>query len=207
MRVRDRADGGEDSIRWRIGYTGGKATSIIDPVAYASFGSIPNVIAYGTGSTIVDLRKEYSGPCTPVPSTACNRTIYTLDGFGRATSDSDPGGYTTTRVFDAASNVTSASLPVTTTTWATTTYQYDTAGNLVRETSPLGVITKMKYNAATNDLQSRWEATGDADTATTPNQSVTAYTYDTAGHLTTVNIDCRTTGTTMPVFSARNHRW
>jgi RHS repeat-associated protein len=192
-RSRSRASGSPQTLVWTIGYTSGKATSVVDPIAHASYGDVASTFSYGSGSTVAALLKDYS----PV---ARSTSTYTVDDHGRVTALTDAEGYQTTWTFDASSNPTAISRPDA----GTTTYAYDARGNVTRETTPIdgsiSVVSKMTYNA-TNDLTSRWEATGVADTATTPDQLATTYTY-TAGQLTEMNVNCTSSGTTMPTFSA-----
>jgi len=79
---------------------------------------------------------------------------------------------------------------------ARSTYSYDTKGNVLTELTRIDAATSVStvssYNA-TNDLVTRSEA--DDDPAV---KLVTRYTYDGAGHLTGVNLNCTTAGTTPP---------
>ena len=192
-RSRSRASGGPETLVWTIGYTSGKATSVVDPIAHASYGDVASTFTYGAGTTDAARLKDYS----PVSR---NTSTYAYDTLGRVTTLTDAEDFETAWTFDANSNPTAISRPDA----GTTTYVYDPRGNVTKETIPIdgstSVITKMTYNA-TNDLTSRWEATGAADTATTSDQLVTTFTY-TGGHLTAMIVNCTSSGTTMPVFSA-----
>ena len=193
-RSRSRVSGGAETLTWTVGYTSGKATSVIDPIAHASFSDVANTFTYNTGNTVAGLLKTYS----PLVR---NSTTYAYDTLGRVTALTDAEDNTTAWTYDAASNATAVARPDA----GTTTYVYDGRGNITRQTTPIdattSVITKITYNA-TNDVLSRWEATGDADTATTADQLVSTYSYDGSGHLTSVNVNCTSSGTTMPVFSS-----
>jgi RHS repeat-associated protein len=188
-RQRTPASGSAVTITWTIGYTSGKATTVLDPIGDATGGDPAHTFTYNAGNTVAGLLKTYS----PVVR---NNSTHTFDALGRVTSLLDAESFTTTKVFDAESNLTSLSLPIDGSTSATTTYTYDARGNVLTETRPIdgstSVTTLMTYNA-TNDLLIRSEA--DNDSAV---KLVTKHAYDGSGHLTSVNVNCTTTGTTPP---------
>ena len=182
-------------VKWTIGYTSSKATAVTDPVS----ATVASTLTYNSGSTEVGLLKEVAGPVR-------NTSTYAYDDHGRVHAATDPAGFTTTTTFDAASSSLTVVHPIDAETApATTTYTYDSKGNVLSERTPIDasttVVTKTMYNA-TNDMTSRWEATGETDTATTPDQLVTKYAYDGSGHLTSINVNCTSSATTPPVFSS-----
>jgi len=142
---------------------------------------------------VVGLLKEYS----PLVR---NSSTYTYDHLGRVTSVVDPLGFTTSRTYDGASNTLTLTQPVTATISGTTTYTYDARGNLLTETVPIDATTTVttvnSYNA-TNDLLTTSAADNDAAV-----KLVTKYTYDAAGHLTSTNVNCTTSGTAPPATAS-----
>jgi RHS repeat-associated protein len=185
-RSRSRVSGGPETVTWTIGYSAGRATSVDDPVS-----SVASTFTYGANATDVDLVVE--------DATATKaRTTYAFDdsGLGRVALETDPLGATTSRTFDANSNVTSESRPTEDDGTAVTSYTYDTAGNVLSRTDPLDASTSVEtvftYNA-TNDVLTETEA-NDKDATRT----VTRSTYDGSGQLTSVNRNCTSSGTTVP---------
>ena len=79
-RQRLKAAGGFDTITWTIGYTGGHATSVLDPIGAATTGTPAHTFTYATGSTVAGLLRTYPSPVVR------NTSTYTLDGFGRPTA-------------------------------------------------------------------------------------------------------------------------
>lgn len=186
-RTRSRVTGAPETVTWTIGYTGGKATAVTDPVAATT----PSTFTYATGSTSVGLLRETS------PAVLRDIWLYAVDALGRVTAATDPEGFVTSTTYDTASNPTAIAHPIGTgASQSTTTYTYDAKGNVLTEVTPIdgstSVTTVNTYNA-TNDLLTRTEA--DEDSAV---RTVTRYTYDAAGHLTSVNVNCTTSGTTPP---------
>lgn len=177
-------------VKWTVAYTAGKATSVTDPVS----AGVANTFTYNAGSTDVALLKEVGGPVR-------NTSTYAFDALGRVTSATDPEGFITTSVFDADSNVLSVANPIGTgTATVSTTSTYDSRGNLLTEIVPIDAsttVTTVNSYSATNDLVTRSEA--DNDPAV---KLVTKYTYADAIHLTAVDVDCTTTGTTPPTLAS-----
>ncbi|HCS57045.1 MAG TPA: hypothetical protein DIW80_07240 [Gordonia polyisoprenivorans] len=187
-RSRSRASGSPESIIWSVAYSGGKVTGVTDPVD----ATVANTFSYGTNTTTVGLLKEYS----PLVR---NTWTHTLDALGRVTSTLDPEGYTTSYAYDAQSNLTQLVLPIEIGPPAvnqTIAYTFDARGNVLTETRQLtattNVVTVMTYNG-TNDLLTRSEGDNDATV-----KLVTRHTYDAAGHLTSANVNCTSSGTTPP---------
>ena len=186
-RSRSRVSGSAESIVWSVAYSSGKVSAVTDPVN----SSVANTFGYSTGQTTVGLLKEYSGPVR-------NSWTYNFDALGRVTSTLDPEGYTTSYAFDTASNLTQLVLPISLSPTVTQTisYTYDSRGNVLTQTAQLNantnVVTAMTYNS-TNDVVTRSEADNDSNL-----KLVTKYTYDGSGHLTSVDINCTTSGTTPP---------
>jgi RHS repeat-associated protein len=182
---------GTDTLVWTIGYTSGKATSVVDPIAHAAYADVASIFTYNPGSTVAGLLKTYS------PAVR-NTWTYAFSSNGSAwtLTDTDPAGYATTRVFDSQSRLTSVSRPVGVgPVYQLTTYTYDRS-NVASETTQLdastSVTTASTYNT-TNDLLTRSESDNVAAT-----KLVTKYTYDASGHLAQVNVNCTSTGTTPP---------
>jgi RHS repeat-associated protein len=187
-RTRSRVSGSPETITWSVAYSGGKVSAVTDPVN----ASVANTLTYATNQTTVGLLKT-SSPLVR------NTWVYTLDELGRVTHALDPAGYTTGYTYDSNSNLTQLMLPIKSGPPAvnqTISYTYDARGNVLSETTQLSatqnVVTVMTYNA-TNDLLTRSEADNDAAL-----KLVTRQTYDGAGHLTSVNVNCTTSGTTPP---------
>ena len=185
-RTRSRVIGSPETITWSIAYANGVVAGVTDPIN----SSVANTFGYNGATTTVGLLKEYAGPVR-------NTWTYTLDAGGRVTSALDPEGYTTGSTFDANSNLTQLVLPIDHSgTTQTIDYTYDSRGNVLTQTTQLSatqnVVTALSYNA-TNDLLTRSEADNDASL-----KLVTRYAYDGSGHLTSINVNCTTTGTTPP---------
>ena len=53
-------DGVQPNVDWLIGYTSGRVTSIVDPIANVDHADVANTFSYGTGSTDVNLLQTYS---------------------------------------------------------------------------------------------------------------------------------------------------
>lgn len=186
-RSRSRVTGGPETITWAIGYTSGKATAVTDPVA----ASTASTFTYDPGSTDVGLLRATS------PSVVRDTWTHGFDGLGRVTELTDPEGYVTSTTYDAASNATAVATPIGTgSLQSTATSTFDARGNVLTATVPIdastSVTTVSTFNT-TNDLLTRTEADEDAAVRT-----VTKYTYDGAGHLTSSNVNCTTSGTTPP---------
>ncbi|MGH2966308.1 MAG: RHS repeat-associated core domain-containing protein [Solirubrobacterales bacterium] len=184
-RERTPASGPTETITWSFGYADGTVTSVTDPVN----SSVADTFTYDTASTEVGLLKTYS----PLVR---NTWTYAYDDLGRVTSTLDPLGFTTSQTFDAGSNLLAITRPIDGSTSATTTYTYDARGNVLSETAPLDastdVITVMSYSA-TNDLLTRSEADNDSTV-----KLITLYSFDGAGQLTGVDVNCTTSGTMPP---------
>jgi RHS repeat-associated protein len=190
-RTRTPASGPVETITWTVGYTSGKATSVTDPVNT----SVSNSFTYNANDTTVGLLKTYNPQVR-------NTTTYAFDavGLGRAVSITDPEGWVTIKAYDADSNLTSIIRPVDAgppADYQTLTYQYDARGNVTSETAELDsagtVVTTASWYNASNDLIVGSEADNDASL-----KLVTKYAYDGSGHLTSININCTTSGTTSP---------
>ncbi|TAL10808.1 MAG: RHS repeat protein, partial [Chloroflexota bacterium] len=195
-RSRSQAVGGAETLIWRVGYGTGGATTVTDPLGdLQSPTKAPTEFTYGTNTTTVERLRVYGQPVAG--DWISDDTSYALDDQGRVTSMVDPLGATTSSTYNAASDLLTITRPIDATTTATTTYTYDARGNVLTELVPLtgstSVTSVMTYSA-TNDLLTRTEA--DSDSAT---RTVTKYGYDGSGHLTSVNINCTTSGTTPPV--------
>jgi RHS repeat-associated protein len=190
-RTRTPASGSAITVLWSVGYTSGKATSVTDPVN----ATVSNSFTYNAANTVVGLLKEYS----PLVR---NTWTYGFDdlGLGRSVTVADAEGYSTSKNYDADSNVLQLVRPVDAgppIDYQTITSVYDAKGNLTSRTAELDdtgtvVTTLFAYNA-TNDLTFKSEA--DNDSAT---KLVTKYGYDGSGHLTSVDVNCTTSGTTPP---------
>ena len=191
-RSRSRVTGSPQTLTWTIGYnaTSGKADRVTDPIDAAATVPDRNKFTYGAGATTVELLRTYGA------SPTYNTSVYALDALGRVTTLTDPLGNATNTTYDAGSNVTSVDRPDA----GITTYTYDTRGNVLTESVPItassSVTTVMSYSTA-NDLLTRSEA--DNESAV---KLVTKYTYDGSGHLTTVNVNCTTSGTTPPATAS-----
>jgi RHS repeat-associated protein len=194
-RTRTPASGGAVTVTWGVGYTSGKVTSVTDPVN----ASVSNTFTYNTGNTVVGLLKEYS----PVVR---NTTTYEYDDLGRITKRDqlvDPNSipptiYTTTWEYDDVERTLVVTQPVAGPPFEdqTVTYEFDANGNVTEETAELNdtgttVTTATWYNA-TNDLTFQSEGNGSAL------QLVTKYGYDGSGHLTSINLNCTSSGTVPP---------
>ncbi len=190
------ASGGAST--WTIAYTGGKAVSVKSPEV-----SNPDQFTYAAGTATW---RQVVDDTTP----AYADTTYTLDAWGRATDTTQPGepdaGPAATHLsFDPQGSVTGEITP-TEGGDAEVSYEYDSRGNVTREERVLErgvgsdpdvtVVTTYTYNA-TNDVLTRTDADNDAATRT-----VTRFTYDASGHLTSENRNCTTTGTTIPAEGA-----
>lgn len=188
-RTRSRVSGAAQTITWTIGYTAGKATSVTDPDSSPT----ASTFTYGVGTTTTALLKEVAGPVR-------DSTTYAIDPLGRVTSLLDPEGMTSSSTYDADSNVLSLSSPLDASASFTTTWTYDGRGNVLTEARPIDAATSVttvnSYNA-TNDLLTRSDADNDSSV-----KLVTLYTYDGSGHLTSVNVNCTTSGTTPPATAS-----
>ena len=190
-RTRTPASGPVETITWAVGYTSGKATSVTDPINT----SVSHTFTYNPPDTVVGLLKQYS-PLVRNTSTYAFDTV----GLGRVVTETDPEGFVTTRTYDADSNLLTVTRPVDAgppIDYQTVTYGYDTRGNVTSaiaelDTAGTVVTTASWYNPA-NDLTFRSEADSDAAV-----KLVTKFGYDGAGHLTSVNVNCTTSGTTPP---------
>jgi RHS repeat-associated protein len=194
IRSRSRVSGPPETISWTVGYASGKATSVTDPIDGAAASPNRNRFTYDAGSTTAELLQSYgAGP-------VWNASTYLIDSLGRVTSMTDPEGFQTSWVYDADSNATSVTTPIDDTTSATTTSAFDTRGNLVSESVPLDAstsVTTVNSWSATNDILTKSEADNDGSL-----KLVTKYSYDAEGHLTSVNVNCTTSGTTPPAVAA-----
>ena len=188
-RTRSRVSGGAQTITWAVGYTSGMATSVTDPVSSPT----ASTFTYNAGSTAAAILRDTSGPVR-------DTTTSTLDSLGRVTSSVDPTGLITSAVFDPDSNRLSQTRPIDVSTSFTTTWTYDARGNVLTETTPIdasaSVITVNSYSS-TNDLLTRSEADNDAAV-----KLVTKFTFDGAGHQTSVDVNCTTSGTTPPTTAS-----
>jgi hypothetical protein len=59
-RARRTAAGGSDTLTWSVGYTNGKATSVVDPIAHASYADVASTFTYDADTTVVGLLKTYN---------------------------------------------------------------------------------------------------------------------------------------------------
>lgn len=188
-RSRSRVAGAAQTITWAIAYTAGKATSVTDPDSTPT----ASTFTYGAGTTTTALLKEVAGPVR-------DSTTFTIDPLGRVTSLLDPKGLTSSTTFDADSNSLSQTSPIDGSTSFTTSWTYDSRGNVLTETRPIDLttsVTTVNSYSATNDMLTRSEADNDSSI-----KLVTLYTYDGAGHLTSVNVNCTTSGTTPPATAS-----
>jgi RHS repeat-associated protein len=188
-RVRTPAQGSSVTVLWSVGYTGNLATSVTDPVN----ASVSNTFTYATGTTTAGLLKTYS----PLVR---NTSTYTLDASGRVThldqlvdpSANPPVHYGTSWSYDAESNVATAIQP----NGRTSAFTYDANGNLLTETTDVDsstqIVTSYSYDS-TNDLLTKSEADNDPTV-----KLITKFGYDGAGHLTSTDVNCTTSGTTPP---------
>jgi RHS repeat-associated protein len=184
-RSRSRVSGGPETVTWTVGYTGALATSVADPDSSPT----ASTITYNAGSTDVALLRDVNGP-------ARDTTTFAFDALGRVNTIVDPSGLTTIATFDGASNRLSEARSIDAANYFTMSWTYDTAGNVTTETTPIdGSTTEVTANSynATNQLLTRSVADNDSTT-----KLVTLYTYDGSGHLTSVDVNCTTTGTTPP---------
>ncbi|MEI7745472.1 MAG: DNRLRE domain-containing protein, partial [Chloroflexota bacterium] len=201
-RARRAADGTTATITWTLGYnTAGQVSSIGDPAL--GLRELDG-INYTSGTTYSKNLGMATVNGHPVQVYAV--TTYTLDARGRPTTIARPEGVTTTLAYadPLAWNATSSSTPSGGGT-AISTWVYDAHGNVTTQVDPIDAgtsrITKTTYDSVTNDVQSVWEATGVANSATTPDQLVTTYGY-TGGHLTSVDVNCTSTLDAMPVYAS-----
>jgi RHS repeat-associated protein len=190
-RTRSRVSGSPETISWSIAYAGGKVSGVTDPVN----SSAANTFTYTATTTTAGLLKTYS----PVVR---NNGTYTVDSLGRVTSALDPAGYSTSYTYDGNSNLTRLVLPISNSPVANQTidFTYDARGNVLTQVEQLtdttSVTTLMTYNA-TNDLLIRSES--DNHSAT---KLITRHTYDGAGRLASVNVNCTSSGTTPPASAS-----
>jgi RHS repeat-associated protein len=178
-RHRRTAAGGDDTIVWTIGYSSGKATSIVDPVAHAMYSDAANTITYNAGNTIANVLSSY----TPAIR---NSTTYAFDSAGWQTSVMDPLSGTTSFTWNGDGTLAQTIDPNLVET--DFVYSSDDRRNLVLQTSDvtgLPVTTKYDYDAS-NDNTKIYVAFGSTD------EVDTEYTYDalgtggTPGHLVMV---------------------
>jgi RHS repeat-associated protein len=140
---------------------------------------------------------DADGNTSSVTDANNHTTSYTYDGLNRLTSVTAPGNATTTYVYDAAGNITSR----TDANNHITTYVYDGANRLASMTLPLNRQWTYGYDAAGN-LTSVTDANGNS-TQTTGDGS-TAYTYDHAGRLTSIDYSDSTPDVTYTYDAAGN---
>ena len=168
IRHRRTAAGGDDTLVWTVGYTAAQVTSVIDPIAHASYADVANTFTYSAGSTVAAILKTYS------PAVR-NSTTYAYDTFGRVTRITDPLAHQVNLVWNADSTLHSIVDPNLIET--DSTYSADGRGNLLTSTADVTgspVVTKFDYNAS-NDVTKTYVAYGSTDEVDTTN------TYDTAG--------------------------
>jgi RHS repeat-associated protein len=191
-RSRTRAAGGSDTITWAVAYTSGRVASVTDPIDLGAVTPRRHLFAYNGATTTADLLQAYDG-------TTRSTTTYEIDHLGRVESLIDPLGLPSTFVYTGWTQLDTYT-PAADGESARTIYTFDARGNVLSETTPIDatttVVTLSTYSAS-NDLLTRTEA--DNDSAT---RMVTKYTYDGSGHLTSVNVNCTTSGTTPPASGA-----
>ena len=84
-RVDLKRDSVTDRVTWKVGYdAAGKATSVVDPIAHASYADVANTFTYGAGNTVAGLLKTYS------PAVR-NSTTYSFDRTAGSRRSSTPG--------------------------------------------------------------------------------------------------------------------
>ncbi|MDH2415273.1 DUF6531 domain-containing protein [Nocardioides sp. CER19] len=130
----------------------------------------------GTTTTTYD---ELNRPVT-VTDAHNKATTTAYDADGNTVSVTDPLNNVTTYGYDDADQRTSMTDPA----GKTTAYAYNRSGNQTAVTSPLGNTEKWTYNGdglKATHIDPRGNVTGG-----TPSQYTTTYTYDPAGHLTSV---------------------
>lgn len=190
---------------WKDVYLGNVLQRRIDPVGNitdyeydsqlrlsATYGpdGIRNALSYTPGGDVKSfqgttpmVRSEYNAQ--HLPTTTVNARGYTstrgYDGANNLTQLARPnpagGTLTSSMAYDAMGNVTSGTDP----NGNTGTFEYSTDGDPTKATSPLGSITSMGYDAAgrvTSMISPRGNAAG-AD----PNQFTWRYEYDALGRM------------------------
>jgi RHS repeat-associated protein len=167
-RHRRTAAGGDDTVVWSVGYTSGKVTSVIDPIAHANYADVANTFTYNSGNTIAAILKTYS------PAVR-NSTTYAYDTLGRVTTTTDPLTHQTTFAWNNDSTLHSVIDP----NLVKTDYAYsaDGHGNLLTSTADVTgspIVTKYDYNGS-NDVTKTYDAYG------SPDEVDTTLAYDTAG--------------------------
>jgi len=113
-----------------------------------------------------------SNQTTVVTDSLGNNNTYQFNIYGLLTSQTDPLGNVTQKVWDGNMNLTS----VTDARKNTTSYAYDYFGNLVQITDPLKNVTSMTYTPNFDLISSKTDAMG----------HVTNYVYDIKGNLTSI---------------------
>ena len=176
--VPDEASWTDATIVWTVAYTDGRATSVADPVAHASYGDVASTFDYVTGTTTLSLLKAHS----PV---ARNTSVYAFDASGRVTTLTLPSGGKTKFAWNSpSSTLASIDVPVDA-AWSRTSYTYTAAGSVATEDTGVTVLadltttgtpttTRYAYNAS-NDVTEAHVADGTGD------EAVTFYAYDTQG--------------------------
>jgi RHS repeat-associated protein len=176
-RVRTPYQGSAQTIAWSIGYTGSQVTSVTDPIGATTSPVTSSEFVYASGSTSVKILRDASVPASPIYNVGQS----SFDSHGRATWSGDPDGWGTTNVYDTNGNLTSTSRQINATDWALTTNSFDTAGNLTDTTVKIdathSTTTHDTYDA-TNDLLTETRDYGAGHL-----NSLTAYVYDSGGHL------------------------
>ena len=193
-RSRRTAVGGLDSLIWAIGYTGGKATSVIDPIAHASYSDIANIFTYNATNTVAAILKSYS----PVVRSS---TTYDYDAFGRATTITDPLSNHVSQQWNTDSTL----RQVTDANQVETDYTYSTDGRGNQLTATVDatgtpVVTKLDYNSS-NDVIKTYVAFGTADEVDTTFAFDTAGVGGTPGHLVTVTENSAGTQTAVTQYA------
>lgn len=136
--------------------------------------SLPAVAAVGTPATVVSYTYTPTGQVASVEDTR-GITTYQYDGRDRLTQVSVPEGWVTTYQYDAAGNRTHVTTRFGSEAPQTTVHEFDRAGRLTKVTSPEGEVTVYTYDAA-----------GNRKTASLPNGTSIAWTYDARNRLTKV---------------------
>ncbi|MCA4135320.1 DUF6531 domain-containing protein [Arthrobacter sp. M4] len=163
---------------WKDVYLGNVLQRRVDPVGnttdyeydtqlrlIATFGpdGVRNAISYTPGGDV----KSFQGTTAAVNATYNSQHLPTTTVNAR--------GYTSTRGYDTANNLTQLSRPNPAGGTITSSFGYDAAGNITSATDPLGNVSTAEYSAD-----------GDQTRSTTPLGSVTSMAYDTAGRVTSV---------------------
>ena len=121
---------------------------------------------------VVQYGYDGSGNLTSVTDASGSVTRYGYDGAHRLVSMTRPDGGVTTNIFDTANRVTSQSDPL----YRTMTFSY--AAGTTTITDPMGKVTVETYQS--DNLMSLTKGSGTAQAATS------TFTYDAAGHRTSV---------------------